>query len=127
MQELGAGMCWRLCMRAFVCIDDANNQGMEMRNAASTPSRWFSASFLDESSMFEFPEEERLQLGTKFLYPEFLRCLSAVADAAAPFVAEAQSTFFLESTAPLPTSAAFDNAEALLTQLVAIQVFQFDK
>ena len=121
MQELGAGMCWRLCMRAFVCIDDANNQGMEMRNAASTPSRWFSASFLDESSMFEFPEEERLQLGTKFLYPEFLRCLSAVADAAAPFVAEAQST------APLPTSAAFDNAEALLTQLVAIQVFQFGK
>jgi hypothetical protein len=113
-------------MYAFVCTDDLDNQGMELRNAASTPSRWFSASFLDESSMFEFPEEERLQLRTKFLYPEFLRGLAAVADAAAPFVAEAQSTFFLESTAPLLPSAAFDNAEALLTQLVSIQVFQFD-
>ena len=97
-------------------------QGMELRNAASTPSRWFPATFIDGSSMFEFPEEERLQLRLKFLYPEYLRSLSAVVDAAASCVEEAQNAYTSDSMSPNLTSAAFDNAEALLTQLVAIQV-----
>jgi hypothetical protein len=95
---------------------------MELRNAASTPTRWFPATFIDGSSSFEFPEEERLQLRMKFLYPEFLCGLSAVVDAAAPCVAEFQSAFVLNSTALPPSPSAFDAAESLLTQLVTMQV-----
>jgi hypothetical protein len=99
---------------------------MELRSAASTPSRWFPATFIDASSSFEFPEEERLQLHIKFLYPEFLRSLSAVADAAAISVAETQSIFALDSAAPPPPSTSFDAAEAFLLQLVNMQVFSFE-
>ncbi len=99
-------------------------QGMELRNAASTPSRWFPATFIDGSSTFEFPEEERLQLRMKFLYPEYLCCLSAVVDAAAPAVEEAQTTFVADAAAAPPPPSAFDAAEALLTQLVTMQVHQ---
>ena len=77
-------------------------QGMELRNAASTPSRWFPATFIDGSSTFEFPEEERLQLRMKFLYPEYLCCLSAVVDAATPAVEEAQTTFVADAAAAPP-------------------------
>ena len=102
------------------------DKGMELRNASTTPSRWFPATFIDASSMFEFQEEERLQLRMKFLYPEYLRSLSAVVDTAAPCVAEAQSSFSLESIASNPPpSTAIDAAEALLTQLVNMQVCQF--
>jgi len=97
---------------------------MELRNAASAPFRWFPATFIDGTSTFEFAEEERLQLHMKFLYPEYLCGLSAVVDAAAPSVAEAQATFVADAAAPPPPPSAFDAAEALLTQLVAMQVQQ---
>jgi hypothetical protein len=96
---------------------------MELRNAASSPSRWFPATFIDGSSMFEFPEEERLQLRLKFLYPEYLRCLYAVVDAATPCVVQAQNAFTSDSISSLLLSTAFDTAVALLAQLVTIQVF----
>jgi hypothetical protein len=98
------------------------HQGMELRHAASTPSRWVPATFIDVSSMFDFPEEERLQLRMKFLYPEYMRSLSAVVDAAASSVEEAQNAYALDSMSPNLTTSAFDSAEALLIQLVAIQV-----
>ena len=89
---------------------------MELRNAASSPSRCFPATFIDGSSMFEFPEEERLQLRLKFLYPEYLRCLYAVVDAATPCVVQAQNAFTSDSISSLLLSTAFDTAEALLAQ-----------
>jgi hypothetical protein len=103
-----------------VCHLALSYQGMELRNAASTPSRWFPATFIDASSMFEFPEEERLQLRMKFLYPEYLRSLSAVVDAATPCVTETQNAFSADSISS--HQAVFDAAEALLAQLVNMQV-----
>jgi hypothetical protein len=112
------------CIGFFCNSNGVGPQGMELRNAASTPSRWFPATFIDGSSTFEFPEEERLQLRMKFLYPEYLCCLSAVVDAATPAVEEAQTTFVADTAAAPPLPSAFDAAEALLTQLVTMQVHQ---
>jgi hypothetical protein len=94
---------------------------MELRNTINSTSRWYPAMFIHESSTFVFPEEERLQLRMKFLYPEYLCSLSAFVDAAAPSVMASRVTLASDSTV-LSTGSAFDAAEALLSQLSTVQV-----